>query len=126
VIDALDRLTAELGGYAQTGVLRDDLIGLTLSMSKENEGVKGDAYRSLLGEARRSSPSDSSTTGVSIRPRPVISMRTTSPGSSHRGDGRPAATPAGVPVVTMSPGRRVVVSLSHSMSSAGLVVISLA
>jgi AcrR family transcriptional regulator len=53
VIDTLDRLTADLGVYRQTGVLRDDLIGLTLYMSKENTGVKGDAYRSLLGEARR-------------------------------------------------------------------------
>jgi AcrR family transcriptional regulator len=53
VIDTLDRLTADLGVYSQTGVLRDDLIGLTLYMSKENTGVKGDAYRSLLGEARR-------------------------------------------------------------------------
>src|SRR3984957_11662009 len=53
VIDTLDRLTADLGVYPQTGVLRDDLIGLTLYMSKENTGVKGDAYRSLLGEAHR-------------------------------------------------------------------------
>src|ERR1700678_4022874 len=45
VIDTLDRLTADLGVYRQTGVLRDDLIGLTLYMSKENTGVKGDAYR---------------------------------------------------------------------------------
>jgi AcrR family transcriptional regulator len=53
VIDTLDRLTADLGVYSRTGVLRDDLIGLTLYMSRENTGVKGDAYRSLLGEARR-------------------------------------------------------------------------
>jgi AcrR family transcriptional regulator len=53
VMDTIDKLTADLGVYSQTGVLRDDLIGLTLYMSKANAGVKGDAYRSLLGEARR-------------------------------------------------------------------------
>ncbi|MCU1683961.1 MAG: hypothetical protein JWQ81_4700, partial [Amycolatopsis sp.] len=41
-------------------------------------------------------------------PSPVISIRTASPGMSHFGDAIPTAGPAGVPVVMMSPGRRVV------------------
>jgi AcrR family transcriptional regulator len=53
VIHTLDKLTGNLGVYRQTGVLREDLIELSVHMSKEVTGVKGDAYRSLLGEAHR-------------------------------------------------------------------------
>jgi AcrR family transcriptional regulator len=53
VIHTLDELTGNLGVYRQTGVLREDLIELSVHMSKEVTGVKGDAYRSLLGEAHR-------------------------------------------------------------------------
>jgi AcrR family transcriptional regulator len=53
VIDTLDKLSGNLGVYSRTGVLRDDLIGLTVHMIREQAGVKGDAYRSLLGEAHR-------------------------------------------------------------------------
>jgi len=53
VIDTLEKLGSDPAEYRRTGVLRDDLIGLTLYMSKENTGVKGDAYRSILGEAHR-------------------------------------------------------------------------
>jgi len=53
VIDTLEKLGADPATYTRTGVLRDDLIGLTLHMIKAQQGVRGDAYRSLLGEAHR-------------------------------------------------------------------------
>ena len=53
VIDTLEKLGADPAEYKRTGVLRDDLIGLTLHMIKAQKGVRGDAYRSLLGEAHR-------------------------------------------------------------------------
>jgi hypothetical protein len=53
VIHTLDELTGNLGVHRQTGVLREDVIELSVHMSKEVTGVKGDAYRSLLGEAHR-------------------------------------------------------------------------
>ena len=53
VIDTLDKLGGDPGVYVRTGVLRDDLIGLSVHMSKARAGIKGDAYRSLLGEAHR-------------------------------------------------------------------------
>lgn len=53
VIDTLDKLGGDPGVYVRTGVLRDDLIGLAVHMSKARTGIKGDAYRSLLGEAHR-------------------------------------------------------------------------
>ena len=53
VIDTLERLTADPAGYRRTGVLRGDLIGLTVHMTKTLHGVKGEAFRSLLGEAHR-------------------------------------------------------------------------
>jgi AcrR family transcriptional regulator len=53
VIDTLEKLGPDPAEYARTGVLRDDLIGLTLHMIKPQKGVRGDAYRSLLGEAHR-------------------------------------------------------------------------
>ena len=53
VIDTLDKLGGDPGVYVRTGVLRDDLIGLSVHMSKARTGIKGDAYRSLLGEAHR-------------------------------------------------------------------------
>jgi AcrR family transcriptional regulator len=53
VIDTLEKLGADPAAYARSGVLRDDLIGLTGHMIKAQEGVRGDAYRSLLGEAHR-------------------------------------------------------------------------
>src|ERR1700729_644116 len=53
VIDTLEKLGADPAAYARSGVLRDDLIGLTGHMIKAQEGVSGDAYRSLLGEAHR-------------------------------------------------------------------------
>jgi AcrR family transcriptional regulator len=53
VIDTLDKLGGNPGIYVRTGVLRDDLIGLAVHMSKARTGIKGDAYRSLLGEAHR-------------------------------------------------------------------------
>jgi AcrR family transcriptional regulator len=53
VIDTLEKLGADPAAYARTGVLRDDLIGLTGHMIKAHEGIRGDAYRSLLGEAHR-------------------------------------------------------------------------
>src|ERR1700691_3549904 len=53
VIDTLEKLGADPAEYQRTGVLRDDLIGLTLHMVKAQKGVRGDAYRSLLGEAHR-------------------------------------------------------------------------
>jgi AcrR family transcriptional regulator len=53
VIDTLEKLGSDPAAYPRTGVLRDDLIGITRHMIKSQEGVKGDAYRSLLGEAHR-------------------------------------------------------------------------
>src|SRR5882757_1264866 len=53
VIDALGHLRADPAGYQRTGVLRDDLIGLTRHMTKDQRGVRADAFRSLLGEAHR-------------------------------------------------------------------------
>src|SRR5580704_4497940 len=53
VIDTLEKLGADPAGCQRTGVLRDDVIGLTLHMIKAQKGVRGDAYRSLLGEAHR-------------------------------------------------------------------------
>jgi AcrR family transcriptional regulator len=53
VIDTLEKLGSDPAEYRRTGVLRDDLIGLSLHMIKTQKGVRGDAYRSLLGEAHR-------------------------------------------------------------------------
>jgi AcrR family transcriptional regulator len=53
VIDTLEKLGSDPAAYVRMGVLRDDLIGITRHMIKTQEGVKGDAYRSLLGEAHR-------------------------------------------------------------------------
>jgi AcrR family transcriptional regulator len=53
VVDTLEKLGSDPASYRRTGVLRDDLIGITRHMIKSQEGVKGDAYRSLLGEAHR-------------------------------------------------------------------------
>src|ERR1700678_2020606 len=53
VVDTLEKLGSDPASYQRTGVLRDDLIGITRHMIKSQEGVKGDAYRSLLGEAHR-------------------------------------------------------------------------
>ena len=53
VIDTLEELRAEPADYAPTGVLREDLIGFTLHMTKAQQGVRGNAFRSLLGEAHR-------------------------------------------------------------------------
>ena len=53
VIDTLEKLGSDPAEYARTEVLRDDLIGLTLHMISAQQGVRGDAYRSLLGEAHR-------------------------------------------------------------------------
>ena len=56
VIDTLEKLGADPAGYRRTGVLRDDVIGLTVHMTKTLHGVKGEAFRSLLGEAHRYPP----------------------------------------------------------------------
>ena len=53
VIDALRELYSDPAGYSRTGVLREDLIGLTRYMTKSQEGVKANAFRNLLGEAYR-------------------------------------------------------------------------
>jgi AcrR family transcriptional regulator len=53
VIDTLERLGMDPAGYVRTGVLRDDLIGFTRYMTSTHQGVKGSAFRSLLGEAQR-------------------------------------------------------------------------
>jgi AcrR family transcriptional regulator len=53
VIDTLEKLAADPAGYRPTGILRDDLIGLTVHMTKTLHGVNGEAFRSLLGEAHR-------------------------------------------------------------------------
>src|SRR3984957_11477749 len=52
-IDTLEKLGPDPAHYPRTGVLRDDLIGITRHMIKAQDGVRGDAYRSLLGEAHR-------------------------------------------------------------------------
>jgi AcrR family transcriptional regulator len=56
VIDTLEKLGADPAGYRRTGVLRDDVIGLTVHMTKTLHGVRGEAFRSLLGEAHRYPP----------------------------------------------------------------------
>jgi AcrR family transcriptional regulator len=53
VIDTLEKLGQDPAVYPRTGILREDLIGITRHMIKTQEGAKGDAYRSLLGEAHR-------------------------------------------------------------------------
>jgi AcrR family transcriptional regulator len=53
VIDTLEMLGMDPAGYARTGVLRKDLIGLTRHMTSMLQGVKGAALCSLLGEAHR-------------------------------------------------------------------------
>jgi len=53
VIDTLEKLGSDPAHYPRTGVLRDDLIGITRHMIKAQDGTRGDAYRSLLGEAHR-------------------------------------------------------------------------
>jgi len=53
VIDTLETLGMDPAGYVRTGVLRKDLIGLTRYMTRTHQGVKGAAFRSLLGEAHR-------------------------------------------------------------------------
>jgi AcrR family transcriptional regulator len=52
-IDTLEQLRADPTTYVRTDILREDLIGLTHHMTRTQEGVKGDAFRSLLGEAHR-------------------------------------------------------------------------
>jgi len=53
VIDALEHLRADPAGYRRTGILRDDLIGLSYHMTRAQRGVRAEALRSLLGEAHR-------------------------------------------------------------------------
>jgi AcrR family transcriptional regulator len=53
VIDTLEKLSLDPAGYVRTGVLRTDLIGFTRYMTSTQEGVEGEAFRSLLGEAHR-------------------------------------------------------------------------
>jgi len=53
VIDTLEQLGMDPAGYVRTGILRDDLIGLTRYMNSTQRGVKANAFRSLLGEAYR-------------------------------------------------------------------------
>ncbi|MFF1817650.1 TetR/AcrR family transcriptional regulator [Kribbella sp. NPDC058245] len=53
VIDTLEKLGMDPAGYVRTGVLRADLIGFTRYMTNTHQGVKGAAFRSLLGEAQR-------------------------------------------------------------------------
>jgi AcrR family transcriptional regulator len=53
VIDTLEKLAADPACYRRTGILRDDLIGLTVHMTKTLNGVKGEAFLSLVGEAHR-------------------------------------------------------------------------
>jgi AcrR family transcriptional regulator len=53
VIDTLEELGSDPDAYQRTGRLRDDLVGITRHMTKPIEGVKADAFRSLLGEAHR-------------------------------------------------------------------------
>ena len=56
VIDTLETLVVRPAGYRRTGILRDDLIGLTVHMTKTLQGVRGEAFISLLGEAHRYPP----------------------------------------------------------------------
>jgi hypothetical protein len=49
----VEKLGSEPTGYTPTGILRDDLIGLTRHMTKSQQGVKAEAFRNLLGEAHR-------------------------------------------------------------------------
>jgi AcrR family transcriptional regulator len=53
VMDTLEKLGSDPAAYPRSGGLRDDLIGITCHMIKAQDGVRGDAYRSLLGEAHR-------------------------------------------------------------------------
>jgi AcrR family transcriptional regulator len=53
VIDTLGRLRSDPAVYPRTGILRDDLIGLTRHMMRAQRGVRAEAFRSLLGEAHR-------------------------------------------------------------------------
>jgi AcrR family transcriptional regulator len=53
VIDTLEKLRTNPAGYVRTGILREDLIGLTRHMTNPRDGAKGPALRSLLGEAHR-------------------------------------------------------------------------
>lgn len=53
VIDTLAALRSDPADYVRTGVLREDLIGLTRHMTRTQEGIKAAAFRSLLGEAYR-------------------------------------------------------------------------
>jgi AcrR family transcriptional regulator len=53
VIDTLEKLGSNADTYERTGLLRDDLIGLTRHMTASLAGEKADAFRSLLGEAHR-------------------------------------------------------------------------
>jgi AcrR family transcriptional regulator len=53
VIDALEQLGSDPGGFRRTGDLRTDLIRFTRYMTKAQQGVKAEAFRSLLGEAHR-------------------------------------------------------------------------
>src|SRR5882762_980813 len=53
VIDTLGHLRSDPAGYRRTGILRDDLIGLTRHMTGAQRGATADAFRSLLGEAHR-------------------------------------------------------------------------
>jgi len=53
VIGTVEKLSMDPAGYVRTGILRDDLIGLTWYMTRMLEGVKADAFRSVLGEAHR-------------------------------------------------------------------------
>ena len=53
VIDTLETLGMDPAGYVRTGALRKDLIGFTRYMTRTQRGVRGAAFRSLLGEAHR-------------------------------------------------------------------------
>lgn len=53
VIDILEKLGPDPNGCQHTGRLRDDLIATTHYMTAAMEGVRLDAFRSLLGEAYR-------------------------------------------------------------------------
>jgi AcrR family transcriptional regulator len=53
VIDTLEKLGPDPNGCRHTGRLRDDLITTTHYMTAAMEGVRLDAFRSLLGEAYR-------------------------------------------------------------------------
>ncbi|HEX4251807.1 MAG TPA: TetR/AcrR family transcriptional regulator [Pseudonocardia sp.] len=53
VVDTLEKLRAEPEEYVRTGNLREDLIGFTHHMTETQRGLKGNAFRSLIGEAYR-------------------------------------------------------------------------